>query len=112
MNFIKNVLATLVGIILFCMMSFFILLIVGVIASAGSSSKGKSTKNNSIIKLDLERVSNDYGGSIYIEDFDYKETNHDGLINVLQAIDYAKTDAKIKGRSEERRVGKECRTRW
>src|SRR5690554_4752798 len=101
MNFIKNVLATLVGIILFCMMSFFILLIVGVMASAGSSSKGKSTKNNSIIKLDLERVSNDYGGSIYIEDFDYKETNHDGLINVLQAIDYAKTDAKIKGISIE-----------
>jgi len=83
------------------MMSFFILLIVGVMASAGSSSKGKSTKNNSIIKLDLERVSNDYGGSIYIEDFDYKETNHDGLINVLQAIDYAKTDAKIKGISIE-----------
>ncbi len=101
MNFIKNVLATLVGIILFCMMSFFILLIVGVMASAGSSSKGKSTKNNSIIKLDLERVSNDYGGSIYIEDFDYKETSHDGLINVLQAIDYAKTDAKIKGISIE-----------
>ena len=101
MNFIKNVLATLVGIILFCMMSFFILLIIGVMASAGSSSGGKSTKNNSVIKLDLENVTNDYGGSIYIEDFDYKETNHDGLINVLQAIDYAKTDAKIKGISIE-----------
>ena len=102
MNFIKNVLATFVGIILFCMMSFFLLLIIGVVASAGSSSgKGKSVKGNSIIKLDLERVTNDYGGSIYIEDFDYKETNNDGLINVLQAIDYAKTDDKIKGISIE-----------
>lgn len=101
MNFIKNVLATFVGIILFCMMSFFLLLIIGVVASAGSSSSGKSTKSNSIIKLDLENVSNDYGGSIYIEDFDYKETNNDGLINVLQAIDYAKTDDKIKGISIE-----------
>lgn len=101
MNFIKNVLATFVGIILFCMMSFFLLLIVGVVASAGSSSSGKSTKSNSIIKLDLENVSNDYGGSVYIEDFDYKETNNDGLINVLQAIDYAKTDDKIKGISIE-----------
>lgn len=101
MNFIKNVLATFVGIILFCMMSFFLLLIVGVVVSAGSSSSGKSTKSNSIIKLDLENVSNDYGGSVYIEDFDYKETNNDGLINVLQAIDYAKTDDKIKGISIE-----------
>jgi protease-4 len=97
MNFIK----TFVGIILFCMMSFFLLLIVGVVASAGSSSSGKSTKSNSIIKLDLENVSNDYGGSVYIEDFDYKETNNDGLINVLQAIDYAKGDDKIKGISIE-----------
>ena len=101
MNFIKNVLATFVGIILFCMMSFFLLLIIGVVASAGSSSSGKSTKSNSIIKLDLENVSNDYGGSVYIEDFDFKETNNDGLINVLQAIDYAKTDDKIKGISIE-----------
>lgn len=101
MNFIKNVLATFVGIILFCMMSFFLLLIVGVVVSAGSSSSGKSTKSNSIIKLNLENVSNDYGGSVYIEDFDYKETNNDGLINVLQAIDYAKTDDKIKGISIE-----------
>src|SRR5690554_7235675 len=97
MNFLKNVLATFVGIILFCMMSFFLLIIIGVMASAGASSKGKSVKNNSIIKLDLEKVTEDYGGSIYIEDFDYKETNHSGLINVLQAIDYAKTDTRIKG---------------
>src|SRR5690554_4270504 len=101
MNFLKNVLATFVGIILFCMMSFFLLIIIVVMASAGASSKGKSVKNNSIIKLDLEKVTEDYGGSIYIEDFDYKETNHSGLINVLQAIDYAKTDTRIKGISIE-----------
>lgn len=101
MNFLKNVLATFVGIILFCMVSFFLLLIVGVVAAAGSGGSSKSTKSNSIIKLDLEDVSNDYGGSIYIEDFDYKETNNDGLINVLQAIEYAKTDDKIKGISIE-----------
>ena len=104
MNFIKNVLATVVGIILFCMMSFFILLIVGMIASMGSGSSSKSTKNNSIIKLDLSEVSADYGGSLYIEDFDYKETKNDGLINVLQAIDYAKADDNIKGISIENNV--------
>ena len=102
MNFIKNVLATLVGIIIFCMMSFFIVLIIGVVASSsGGTSSAKTTKNNSVIKLDLSNVSNDYGGSMYIEDFDYRETNTNGLINVLQAIDYAKTDSKIKGISIE-----------
>ncbi|WCM42885.1 signal peptide peptidase SppA [Flavobacterium sp. CBA20B-1] len=102
MNFLKNVLATFVGIILFCMMSFFLLLIVGVVASAGgSSSSSKSTKNNSVIKLDLADVTNDYGGSVYIEEFDFRETNNDGLINVLQAIEYAKNDDKIKGISIE-----------
>jgi len=104
MNFIKNVLATFVGIVLFCMMSFFLMLIVGAIASFGSSSSTKSTKNNSVIKLDLEKVSNDYGGTTYIEDFDYKETHNDGLINVLQAIDYAKNDDKIKGITLENNV--------
>lgn len=106
MNFLKNVLATFVGIILFCMMSFFVLLIIGVMASAGASSKGKSVKNNSIIKLDLERVVDDYGGSIYVEDLDYRETNHEGLINVLQAIDYAKTDSRIKGISIENNLSR------
>lgn len=101
MNFLKNVLATFVGIILFCMMSFFLLLIVGVVASAGGSSSSKSTKNNSVIKLDLADVTNDYGGSVYIEEFDFRETNNDGLINVLQAIEYAKNDDKIKGISIE-----------
>src|SRR5690554_2212421 len=106
MNFLKNVLATFVGIILFCMMSFFVLLIIGVMASAGASSKGKSVKNNSIIKLDLERVVDDYGGSIYVEDLDYRETNHEGLINVLQVIDYAKTDSRIKGISIENNLSR------
>lgn len=101
MNFIKNVLATLVGLIIFCMMSFFLLLIIGAIASMGSSSSTKSTKSNSVLKLDLIDVTDDYGGSTYIEDFDYKETNHDGLVNVLQAIDFAKSDDKIKGISIE-----------
>lgn len=102
MNFIKNVLATFVGIILFCMMSFFLILIIGVIASAGSSSyASKNIKNNSVIKLDLADVSNDYGGSVFIKEFEYNETNNDGLINVLQAIEYAKSDDKIKGISIE-----------
>lgn len=101
MNFIKNVLATILGLILFCFLSFFILLIIGSAISMGSSSPNVSLKNNSVIKLDLSGITHDYGGSIYIKDLDYRETSKDGLIDVLFAIDHAKTDANIKGISIE-----------
>lgn len=101
MNFIKNVLATILGLILFCFLSFFVLLIIGSAISMGSSSPNVSLKNNSVIKLDLSGITHDYGGSIYIKDLDYRETSKDGLIDVLFAIDHAKTDANIKGISIE-----------
>lgn len=101
MNFIKNVLATILGLILFCFLSFFVLLIIGSAISMGSSTPNVSLKNNSVIKLDLSGITHDYGGSIYIKDLDYRETSKDGLIDVLFAIDHAKTDANIKGISIE-----------
>lgn len=101
MNFIKNVLATIVGLILFCFLSFFVLLIIGSAISMGSSTPNVSLKNNSVIKLDLSGITHDYGGSIYIKDLDYRETSKDGLIDVLFAIDHARTDANIKGISIE-----------
>lgn len=103
MNFLKNVLATLVGIMLFCMMSFFLLFIIGIAVSA-SSETTVSVKKNSVIKLDLLKVSNDYGGRTNIKDFQFSEKNSDGLIDVLNAIEYAKTDAAIKGISIENNV--------
>lgn len=96
MNFFKNVLATMVGIILFSMLSFFLLFIVGIAVSASSEST-VAVKNNSVIKLDLFTVTNDYGGKTRVTDFEFSEKNNDGLIDVLNAIDYAKTDSSIKG---------------
>lgn len=96
MNFLKNVLATIVGLIVFSFVSFFLLIIVSMAFSAGSSDN-VAVKNNSVIDLDLEKVYNDYGGKVYIEDFQYREVNKNGLVNVLNAIEYAKTDDNIKG---------------
>ena len=96
MNFIKNVLATIVGIFIFLFISFFVLILVGSLVSVGSSNK-VSTKSNSVINLDLSRVSSDYGGRTYIEDFQFSDKNSNGLVDVLNAIEYAKTDDKIKG---------------
>lgn len=97
MNFLKNVLATLVGLFIFCFLFFFMMISFGSVMAASSTSPNKGVKNNSIIKLDLSEVTNDYGGSNFIKDFEYKETNRDGLVDVLMAIDHAKNDDKIKG---------------
>lgn len=103
MNFFKNVLATMVGIILFSMLSFFLLFIVGIAISA-SSEKTVHVKNNSVINLDLFAVTNDYGGKTRVTDFEFSEKNSDGLIDVLNAIEFAKSDSSIKGITIENNV--------
>lgn len=102
MNFFKNVLSTIVGLILFTFIGFFlIILFFGIASMSSSSGSTKPVANNSVLKLDLSNIDKDYGGSVYIEDFDYKEKNKYDFYNVLNAIDYAKDDSKIKGISIE-----------
>ena len=97
MQFLKNVLSTIVGLFLFCLLFFFFILIIA--AAVGSSSKETvEVKNNSVIELDLSKVSMDYAGKFSSEKFAFfNEEPKNGLINVLKAIDVAKTDTKIKG---------------
>lgn len=101
MNFLKNVLATLVGLFIFCFLFFFFIISLGSVMAASSTSKSSGAKKNSIIKLDLLKVMDDYGGSTFIKDFEYRETNSDGLVDVLMALDHAKEDKNIKGISIE-----------
>ena len=95
MKFLSNVLATIIGIFVFFMIAFFGILLIGVIAG-GDGDKVK-IKDNSVIELDLSRVTLDYAGKVNFKDFNYFETNHNGLIDVLNAIESAKNDDKIKG---------------
>lgn len=95
MRFLGNVLATIVGLFVFTMLFFFGFLFI--IAIAGSGSEKVGVESNSVIELDLSKVTNDYGGKFIIKDFDYYEDNHDGLSDVIKAIDAAKTDSNIKG---------------
>ena len=98
MNFIKNVFATLVGIFLFCVLSFFIL--IGIGATFGSSEDEIKINDNSVIEIDLSKIVFDYAGQ-------YKDESplqtilagkeKIGFIEVLNAIKNAKTDNKIKG---------------
>jgi protease IV len=95
MKFLGNVLATVIGIFLFFMVAFFGIIIIGAIF--GGDSKSVRVEDNSVLELNLETISNDYGGKFNYEDIGYYEANHDGLTDILKAIEAAKTDDKIKG---------------
>ena len=95
MKFLGNVLATVVGLFVFLMMFVFGIIIIATIFSGDSEEV--SVKNNSVIELDMSKVTEDYGGKIFYKDFNKFQTNHDGLFNVINAIEKAKTDPDIKG---------------
>lgn len=95
MRFLGNILATIIGLFIFCMLFFFGIILIAAIA--GSGSENVSVKSNSVIELDLSKVTNDYAGKFNYKDFDYFETSHDGLSDVIKAIEAAKTDNNIKG---------------
>jgi len=99
MQFLKNVLSTLVGLFLFFFLFFILMLVVVGVAASGSSSKDVvEVKDNSVIELNLEEVTNDYGGTFYNDTYSFLNSEpKDGLTDVLNAIDAAKTDTKIKG---------------
>ncbi|WP_396167519.1 signal peptide peptidase SppA [Flavobacterium sp.] len=95
MKFLGNVLATIVGLFAFFMIFFFGIILIGALFGGGEETV--TVKNNSVIELDLSEIKEDYAGKTNFKDFDYFDVNHDGLSDVLKAIEYAKTDDKIKG---------------
>jgi len=97
MRFLGNVLATILGLFIFCMLFFFGIIFIAAIAGSSSGSDNVTVKSNSIIELDLSKVTQDYAGKSKYKEFDYFEARHDGLSDVLKAIEYAKDDSDIKG---------------
>lgn len=102
MKFLGNVLAVIVGLFVFCILAFLVLLgTVGMIMSSASSDE-VSLKENTVLHLDLnsrmlvERTDED--------DFDFSSFGNPfgqqmnaGLINLKKAIGEAKTNDNIKG---------------
>ncbi|MCL9768960.1 signal peptide peptidase SppA [Flavobacterium sp. HXWNR69] len=95
MRFLGNVLATIVGLFVFFMLAFFGLMVIGLLVGGGEETV--TIENNSVIELDLSKVTLDYAGKTNYKDFNYFEAQHDGVTDILNAIDAAKTDDKIKG---------------
>lgn len=97
MQFLKNVLATLVGLFLFCFLFFIIIVLIG-IAAGGSDKDTVQVKDNSVIELDLSKVTEDYSGSFYNDEYSFLNSEpREGLSDVLKAIKAAKDDKRIKG---------------
>nr|WP_322623021.1 signal peptide peptidase SppA [uncultured Flavobacterium sp.] len=97
MQFLKNVLSTVVGLFVFGLLSFFFLLLIA-LAVGGSSDEVVNVKDNSVIELDLSKVNHDYAGRFSGGKFAFlNDEPKTGLINVLRALDAAKKDKKIKG---------------
>jgi protease-4 len=96
MKFLGNVLATIVGIFIFFILFFFGILLIGAIF--GGDSEGVEVKNNSVIELNLEHISNDYAGKYKDPWMDvFSERKKIGLTDIINAIETAKTDDDIKG---------------
>lgn len=95
MKFLGNVLATIVGLFIFVMISFFGIILLGTIF--GGDEETVQVNSNSVIELDLSEIEHDYAGKINFTDFQYFDAQHDGLFDVIKAIEFAKTDSKIKG---------------
>ncbi|MDR1793352.1 MAG: signal peptide peptidase SppA [Bacteroidales bacterium] len=97
-NFFKNVLATVVGLLLFFMVMWVIMLAM-IVAIAGSTDTAPTVKNNSILKLDLSVVNERVADSpfdIYMSKL-FGQTDAVGLNNLKKVIAAAKEDPKIKG---------------
>jgi len=96
MKFLGNVMATIVGIFVFCMLFFFGIILIGAIF--GGESEGIEVKSDSVIELNLENISNDYAGKYKDPWMDvFSEKKSIGLTDIINAIEAAKTDSDIKG---------------
>lgn len=95
MKFLGNVVATVIGIFVFIMLFFFGVILIGAIFGGDDSV---SVKGDSVIELNLKKINNDYAGKYkdpWVSVFSDKEGV--GLTDVINAIEAAKTDDKIKG---------------
>lgn len=95
LRFLGNVLSTVIGIFVFCMIAFFGIMFIAAIFGGGPDTV--EVKKDSVIELDLSQVTTDYAGKFNYKDLDYFDARHDGLADVITAIKEAKTDDDIKG---------------
>ena len=96
MRFLGNVLATVIGLFVFIMIFVFGIIFIGAIF--GGDSETVKVSSNSVIELNLENVNNDYAGKFTDPLVTlFQGANKVGFTDIINAIEAAQTDDKIKG---------------
>ncbi|WP_419213827.1 signal peptide peptidase SppA [Maribacter sp. X9] len=95
MNFLRNLLASILG-SLFAFGIVFVMFFI-FISLVGGSEDTVSVKDNSILELQLKRPISDYVGTNELDPFSGIFEQSQGLDEIIQAIEVAKTDDRIKG---------------
>ncbi|WP_418511731.1 signal peptide peptidase SppA [Corallibacter sp.] len=97
MNFLKRVLSTVVGIIVFLIISFFGLIFLGALFGSVDNNIVQ-VRTNSVLELQLDFPINDYAGKTNFKEYTFlNENEKNGLFNLIDAINYAATDNNIQG---------------
>lgn len=96
MRFLSQVLATILGLFAFSFLSFLFFIVI-IAAIGGSQSNIKPLTDNTVITLDLNDLTNDYGGKFSFKDFGFTDEETTGLSDVLEGLKNAATDSQIKG---------------
>lgn len=95
MNFLRNFLASILG-SLFAFGILFVMFLIFV-SLVSSSEDTVAVKDNSILELQLQRPISDYTGSNELDPFAGIFEESQGLDEIIQAIEVAKNDDRIKG---------------
>lgn len=97
MSFIKRVLSTVTGIFVFLAICFFGIILLGALFGSGGDDI-VNVKSNSVLELSLDFPINDYAGKTEFADYPFlNENKKNGLFNIIDAINFAATDDKIRG---------------
>jgi len=96
MNFLRNLLASVLGTITAVFILFFMSMFLLVLVSS-SESKPKTIKENSILEFNLSSILQDKAPSTTADPFSGMMDVSVGMDQLLNAIAAAKTDSKIKG---------------
>ena len=96
MKFLRNLLATIVGLFIFSILAFFIL--AGIFSSLAQKEKVVTVKENSVLHLNLNRPIVEKQWEDPFANLPFPGMPQPlGLIELKQAIEHAKTDEKIEG---------------
>ncbi len=97
LRFLGQVSATIIGLFIFSFLAILTLFGIIAVASSGASDAAVQIEDKTVLTLDINEVDNDYAGKFQYNGLAFNDEEKDGFIDVLNALDKAKTDSKIKG---------------